>query len=125
MKNMLANPTSAAIISLLLVLPIGFLRLALGSDIEPLVRPTEALLTVDGSHPHALGLAIICGGMLLLPIAFLLNLRPMLNMEGPEGKRRLYAISMIVGVIILLLILSTWGGLILEEIYCLRGISCD
>ena len=125
MKNMLASPTSAAIISFLLVLPIGFLRLALGSDIEPLVRSIESVLTIDGSQPHALGLIIICGGMLLLPVAFLLNLYPMLQIEKPEGKRRLYAINITVGVIILLLILSTWGGLIVEEIYCLRGIRCD
>ena len=125
MKNILANPTSAAIISFVLALPIGFLRLALGSDIEPLFRPIEAALTVDGSQPHALGLTIICGGILLLPIAFLLNLWPMLKIEGPEGKRRLYAINIIVGVVILLLILSTWGGLIVEEIYCLSGIRCD
>ena len=125
MKNIFANPTSAAILSFLLALPIGFLRLALGSDIEPLVRPIESVLTIDGSQPHALGLTIICGGMLLLPVAFLLNLRPMLKLEKPEGKRRLYAINIIVGVIILLLILSTWGGLIIDEIYCLRGIHCD
>ena len=40
--------------------------------------------------------------MLLLPVAFLLNLRPMLKIEKPEGMRKLYAINVIVGVIILL-----------------------
>lgn len=125
MKNMLASPSSAAIISFVLALPIGFLRLALGSEIEALVRPIESALTIDGSQPSGLGFSIICGGMLLLPVAFLLNLRPILIIERPEGKRKLYAINIIVGVIILLLILSTWGGLIMEEIYCLRGIRCD
>lgn len=67
MKNILANPTSVAIISLILALPIGFLRLALGSDIEPLVAPIESVLTVDGSQPNVLGYTIICGGLLLLP----------------------------------------------------------
>jgi hypothetical protein len=82
MKNILANPASAAIISLILALPIGFLRLALGSDIEPLIRPIETVLTVDGTQPNALGYTIICGGLLLLPVAFLLNLRPMLRRDG-------------------------------------------
>ena len=72
-----------------------------------------------------LGRIVIYGGLLLLPIAFVLNLRPMLKREGPEGKRRLYTINLIVGAAILLLIIFTWGGLILEEIYCLRGIRCD
>lgn len=125
MKNMLANPTSAAITSFILALPIGLRRLILGSDIEPLIAPVESVLTVDGSQPNALGYTIICGGLLLLPLAFALNLRPLLKREEPEGKRRLYAINLIVGALISLLILFTWGGLILEEIYCLRGIHCD
>jgi hypothetical protein len=29
------------------------------------------------------------------------------------------------GVAMLLFITMTWGGLIVEEIYCLRGIRCD
>jgi hypothetical protein len=125
MKNILANPTSAAIISFILALPIGFLRLVLGSDIEPLVAPIESVLTIDGSRPNVPGYAIICGGLLLLPVAFVLNLRPILKRESPEGTRRLYTLNLIVGLLLLLLIISTWGGLILEEIYCLRGISCD
>ena len=125
MRNILANPTSAAIISFMLALPIGFLRLALGSDIEPLIRPIETVLTVDGSQPNVLGYTIICGGLLLLPVAFLLNLRPMLRRNGTEGSKRIYMLNLIVGIMILLLIIFTWGGLIVEEIYCLRGIRCD
>ena len=125
MKNMLANPTTAAITSFILSLPLGLLRLILGSDIEPLVAPVESMLTVDGTQPNSLGYTIICGGMLLLPVAFVLNIQPMLKREGPEQKRRLHAINLIVGAAILLLIMFTWGALIVEEIYCLRGIRCD
>jgi hypothetical protein len=62
---------------------------------------------------------------LLLPLAFALNLQPMFKREGPEGKRSIYTINLIIGATILLLIIFTWGGLLLEEIYCLRGIRCD
>jgi len=72
-----------------------------------------------------LGRIVIYGGLLLLPLAFVLNLRPMWRKQGPEGKRRLYLINLIVGIGILLLITFTWGGLILEQIYCLQGIRCD
>ena len=125
MKSILANPRSAAITSFILSLPIGLLRLILGSDIEPLIAPLESVLTIDGSQPNVLGYTIICGGLLLLPVAFVLNLLPMLKREGPEGKRTLYTFNLIVGAAILLLIIFTWGGLIIEEIYCLRGIRCD
>lgn len=124
MKGILANPTSAAITSFILALPIGLLRLILGSDIEPLIAPIESALTVDGI-PNALGYTVICGGMLLLPVAFILNLRPMLKREGFGGPIRFYVINLIVGAIILLLIAFTWGALLVEEIYCLRGIRCD
>lgn len=125
MKNILANPTSAAITSFILALPIGLLRLLLGSDMELLVAPIESVLTVDGSQPNALGYTIICGGLLLLPVAFLINLRPLLRRAETDGQRKLYGLNLIVAVILSLLLIFTWGGLILEEIYCLRGIRCD
>jgi hypothetical protein len=127
MKNMLANPRSAAITSLILSLPLGITFVAFMFDIEPLVKPLNNLFTIDGEQGeiNALGRIVIYGGLLLLPLAFVLNLRPMLKREGPEGKRRLYAINLIVGAAILLLVIFTWGGLILEEIYCLQGIRCD
>ena len=51
--------------------------------------------------------------------------QPSADAEKEDGKRRLFALNLIVGAAILLLILFTWGGLILEEIYCLQGIRCD
>ena len=124
MKNMLANPTWAAITSFILALPLGLLLLILFSGIEPLITAVESILTVDGILT-ILGRIVLLGGMLLLPVAFVLNLQPILKREGAAGKRKVYAINLIVGTIILLLIIFTWGGLILEEIYCLRGIRCD
>lgn len=124
-KAILSNPTSAAMISVILALPIGLLRLILGSDIETLVAPIESVLTVDGSQPNALGFTIICGGLLLLPVAFLLNLQPILKRDSSTGKRILHPANIVVGLLLLSLLTFTWGGLILEEIYCLQGIQCD
>ena len=74
---------------------------------------------------NALGRIVLIGGLCLLPVAFVLNLQPMLKRVGPEQKRRLYAINLIVGAVILLLIIFSWGTLMVEEIYFLRGIRCD
>ena len=125
MKTILANPKLAAITSFIFSLPLGLTFVAFMFDIEPLVKPLNNLFTIDGQQINNLGRIVIFGGLLLLPIAFVLNLRPMLKREGPERKRRVYAINLIVGAAILLLIIFTWGGLIVEEIYCLRGIRCD
>jgi hypothetical protein len=129
MKSIISNPTSAAITSFFLAMPLGLTYVALMFNIEPLTRVFNNLFTVDGQQGeiviNMLGRIVIYGGLLLLPVAFALNLQPMLKKEGPEGKRRLYAINMIVGAAILLLIIFTWGSLIMEGIYCLQGIRCD
>ena len=127
MKSIISNPTSAAITSFILSMPLGLTFVALMFDIEPLVKPLNNLFTIKGQSGdiNTLGRIVIYGGLLLLPVAFAINLQSMLKREGLEGKRRFHAINLIVGAIILLLLIFTWGGLILEEIYCLRGIRCD
>jgi hypothetical protein len=109
MKTILANPTSAAITSLILSLPLGLTFVAFMFDIQPLIKPLNSLFTIEGQQGNInmLGRIVIFGGLLLLPVAFVLNLRSMLKRDGPEGKRRLYAINIIVGAIILLLVVFT------------------
>ena len=87
--------------------------------------PATSWLTVNGSDVNGLGRIVLIGGLLLLPVSFVINLLPTLKREGLEGKRKLYPANVIVGIIILVLITVTWGGLILEGIYCLQGIRCD
>lgn len=127
MKGILAKPTSATIISVILSLPLGLTFVAFMFDLEPLVKPLNNLFTINGRQGeiNMLGRIVIYGGLLLLPVAFVLNLRPMLKREGTEGKRKVYALNLIIAVGILLLITFTWGGLLLEEIYCLQGMHCD
>ena len=127
MKTILANPRLAAITSLILSLPLGLTFVAFMFDIEPLVKPLNDLFTIEGQGEeiNMLGRIVIYGGLLLLPLAFALNLQPRFKREGLEGKRSLYTINLIIGAAILLLIIFTWGGLIVEEIYCLSGIHCD
>jgi hypothetical protein len=127
MKTILANPRWVAITSLILSLPLGITFVVFMFDIDPLVKPLNDLFTIEGQQGqiNTLGRIVIYGGLLLLPLAFALNLQSLLKREGPEGKRSLYTINLIIGAAILLLIIFTWGGLLVEEIYCLRGIRCD
>ena len=125
MKNILTNPRSAATMSFILCLPLAVPYVILMFDMEPLIRPLKNLLTIDGQQINNLGRVVVFGGLLLLPVALALNLQPVLRREGSERKRTIHAVNLIVGTAILLLITLTWGSLILEEIYCLRGIRCD
>jgi len=125
MKAMLSNPTSAAIVSLILSLPLGLLFIIFNFDIKPLTTLVTSWLTFNGSDVNGLGRLVLIGGLLLLPVAFVINLLSLLKKEAPEIKRKLHAANVIVGVLILMIIVISWGGLLVEEIYCLQGIRCD
>jgi len=127
MKSLITNPKSAAVISTFLALPLGLIYLAFLSEIDFLVRPLNQLLTINGNGGdiNMLGRIVLYGSLLLLPTAFILNLIPMLRKDTINGTRTLQKVNIFVGVFILLIIISTWGGLILESIYCTQGIRCD
>jgi hypothetical protein len=112
----------SALVALVLCLPIGILVPSLWLDIA-IVRDA---VTADGDRPSVLGWAAIVGGLLLLPVAFAVALRPMAR-PGPDRKRRLYAVNLLVCAVISIPIAATLYG-IGEEIYrCeIRGIpNCD
>lgn len=127
MKRILANPKLVSLISLILCMPLAVPYLVFMSDISFLTEPLNSLFTVEGQPGdiNMLGRIVILGGLLLLPFAFVLNLQPILRSTGHEGKVSLHIVNLILCVAILLLITFTWGGLIVEEIYCLQGIHCD
>jgi len=127
MKNILSNPTLAALASLILALPLGLTFVAFMFDIQPLVNLLNGLFTIPDQpgEINMLGRIVVFGGLLLLPVALALNLSPLLNKAGSGETRILYRVNLLVGALILLLILFTWGGLLIEKIYCLQGIRCD
>ncbi|HEV7646459.1 MAG TPA: hypothetical protein VGO50_21170 [Pyrinomonadaceae bacterium] len=124
MKNITAPPT-AALISFVLVLPLGLMFLIFLSEIEPLITGTKYFLTTDGQQVNMLGRVIMLGGMLALPVAFVWNLIPVVRTARLEGKLFVHTANLMLVVAILLLIAATWGGLALETVSCGMGISCD
>jgi hypothetical protein len=125
MKNILSNPKSAAILSFILSLPLALPYIIFMFDIEPLTGLASRLLATDDQQINNLGRIVLFGGLLLLPPAFVINLAPFLKRKSPDQKNRFYAFNLILGMGLLLLITFTWGGLLLEEIQCLRGMYCD
>jgi hypothetical protein len=65
MKNIPANHNSAAITSFILAVPLGLTYVAFMFNIEG-----------QQGNMNTLGRIVIYGGLLLLPLAFMLNLRP-------------------------------------------------
>src|ERR1700752_686756 len=90
MKTILTNPRLAAITSLILSLPLGLIFVVLMFNIQPLANLLFNLFTIEGPpgemYLNTLGRIVIYGGLLLLPVAFALNLQSMLKRAGPQGK---------------------------------------
>jgi hypothetical protein len=84
-----------ALLGLLLFLPIGILVPAVWLD----VAVVRDLITAGGDRPNALGLTLIVGGLLLLPVGFVVALLPMTR-TGPGRRRRLYAVNLLVCAVI-------------------------
>jgi hypothetical protein len=118
----LARHHRFALVGLLLLVPIGLLFTSIWLDIA-VVRD---LLTLDGDRPNVLGWTVILGGLLLLPVAFAITLLPMLR-RGPNRRRGLYAVNLLVCAVIAIPMATTLHG-IGEELYrCeIRGLpNCD
>ena len=77
MKPIGINPKSAAIIGLILAMPLAILLLIEVYSIEPLSSFFRALTTeADGYQLNSFGAALTIGALLLLPAAFLINFIP-------------------------------------------------
>ncbi|HWM12287.1 MAG TPA: hypothetical protein VNO82_23205 [Solirubrobacteraceae bacterium] len=118
----LARHHRSALVGLLLFLPVGILFPAIWLDIA-VVRD---LLTADGDQPSALGLTVILGALLLLPVAFVVTLRPMLR-SGLSRKPRAYAVNLLVCAVISIPMGATAVGIGAEIYRCeIRGVpNCD
>jgi hypothetical protein len=121
-RRRLAPHHRSAVVGVLLFLPIGIVIPAIWLDIG-IVRD---LLTLDRDRPNALGWTVIAGGLLLLPVAFVVALVPMLR-RGPDRRRRLYAVNLLVCAVIAAPMATTLYGLGEEFYRCdIRGIpNCD
>ncbi len=119
MKNILTNPRSAALISLILALPLAILYSISAFEIEPFNSLLKSLFTgADGYRQNALGRIVLIGALLLLPAAFLINLLSMVTKAGSERATpfRLTPAHSIMGGSILFVVLMTWADMVLYEL---------
>jgi len=94
MKNVLANPRSAAFVGFLFALPFVFLNTIVGSRIEPfysLIRPD--------THTSPFEYVLLAVVLLLLPVGAFIAVRPMFQ-KGAHGKRKFYLVNIILAAIL-------------------------
>jgi hypothetical protein len=121
-RTQLAPHHRHALAGLVLFSPIGVLFPALWLEIAAV----HDLLTLDGGRPNVVGWTLIGTGFLLLPVALVVTLLPMIR-RGPDDKRRLYPVNLLVCAVIAIPLAMTLYG-IGDELYrCdIRGIpNCD
>jgi len=108
------GPNSAAVISLTLCVP--FLFSYITAMFEP--KPFMHLLTSDGFRPTILGTIMVFAGLLGLPVAFLINLLPMVRKAGSKRATpfKLTPAHSIVGLSTLLVVLVASADMVLYEL---------
>lgn len=126
MQNILSNPKSSALISLLLALPCAVLFIMLVFHIEPNFGPLQPLLenpNVDG--PDA-GSFIALGAFLLLIPAFFIARAPIARALRSGGNWFTYPLNMVFAVAIFVLFATIVGAIIVDKYPCWVGVpNCD
>jgi hypothetical protein len=127
MADSAINSTKSAIIGVILSLPAATLFSLLVLNIEPPFGPLEPWLgRAEPDKPHILGSLIVLFLTLLLPVAFFINLRPvLLNRRAGHGVAASPVnLCIVVGVFAFL----AWiiGSIIVDQYPCWIGVpNCD
>ena len=109
-KSTPSNFISAALISLILVLPFAIL--------EALHHPI--------TQQNAVGLLCLFGLLWLLPTIFILILVPIPRTVPAGDGAPVSRLNLLFRVAFLVLIAMLWGGLVIDQIPCFLGVAnCD
>jgi hypothetical protein len=113
----LISSRSAAVLSLILCLPFLLIFVTEVYDLQALL-PIKRLLTLDGFQPTLLGRLLMIGMLICLPLAFLVNLLPMIRRRRSEQATsfKLTAADILVGMSLLALVLMTVSHGVLYEL---------
>lgn len=127
MRNILTNPRSVAIFSLMLALPGAVLFSLFLLHIEPPLGPLEPLVTAPVDQPNIIGSAIALTLILFLPIvAFIINLGPIMRNARAGNSIAANPTNLLVAAAILFIITMFVGGIIVDQYPCWVGVpNCD
>jgi hypothetical protein len=121
------SPKSAAVLSFILCLPITIIFSLLLLNIEPNFGALEPLLSsLDPDQPHLGGSLIVLGAMLLLPVAFVMNLRVVARDRRAGNGIAAHPANLVLAVATLAFIAWIVGSIIADQYPCWIGVpNCD
>jgi hypothetical protein len=127
LKTTFTNPKTAAVVSLVLILPGALLLLMLFLGIEPPLGPLEPLLNAPQDQPDILGTAIALTMILILPLAaMVINLTQIQRSRREDNRQPVNFANWALVAASLLLILLFVGGIIVDQYPCWTGVpNCD
>ena len=110
MRNIAANPKSAAIISIFLVLPFAVL--------DFLFNPLRRQSVLDP--------VVLFGLLWLLPMLFILILAPIVQSVRAGNSILTNPVTLLLRIAFLVFIASMWGAAIIDQLPCFIGVpNCD
>lgn len=117
--------TKSALFAFLLALPMLVLIPSVAFDFDPVEAFLKSFLTDNGETLNLLGYTLMFLGLFALPVGLIVALRPFFMKEN--GVRNMYVVNILVAVLILALMVPTWGALATEIYRCdiLRVPNCD
>ena len=127
MKSIGAHPRAAALIGLILALPLSFLFPVAFYEIEPFNSFFKPLLTeADGVRQNTLSKIVFIGGMLLLPVASIIALAPVLRSVRAGAGFGANPVNLSLGIVIMFLFVRIVGGIFIDQLPCFLGVpNCD
>ncbi len=127
LKNILAKPWAAAIISVVLALPFVTMLSLLLLGIEPPLGPLEPLLkNPDPDQPNVLGSLVVLGAFLLAILAGIIARAPIVRTMRAGGSLLAHPINLMLAVVILGFVATLVAGFFIDQFPCWIGVpNCD
>jgi hypothetical protein len=127
MKNITNNPRAAALIGFLLALPLTLLLSIFFFEIEPFKGVLKHWFTeADGVRMNAFSHFIMFGGVLLLPVALILNLAPIVRNLRAGNSVMTNPINLWLAVVLFAFITTIVSVFVVDQYPCWIGVpNCD
>jgi hypothetical protein len=126
-KKSIANPRAAALIGLILSLPLPSILLIASFEIEPLNSFLKSLFTeAGGSRNSTFAIIFLLGGLMLLPIAAVITLRPVVRGLRAGAGVTANPVNLLLGAAIFIFLATITIVFVVDQYPCWVGVpNCD
>ena len=126
MNKAITQPLSAAILGVLLTLPLTLLILIAVFNIDPMNDWMRNLLMSDSQRLHAGGVVFMIGTMLLLPVGFIINVAAVRKSVRAGNAVMTWPLNVLLALGLLAYIVALVSAFVIDQYPCWQGVpNCD